>query len=234
MCQCPPGKQVCDGACINVQNDPANCGGCGIWCNWDQVCANAQCTCQNGMTECFGTCTYLTADPANCGACGNVCPGYPNWNAMVCASDGKGGAICTCPSPTTQTWCDATQVCSDLKTDTLNCGSCGNTCTIANEICAGGSCTCQAGQVLCPNACTWIEFDPYNCGGCGNICPATEVCTPDGKGGGMCACPVDSPTQCTRPNGQTFCANTNYDRNNCGKCGKVCGASQTCLAGKCQ
>src|SRR5215468_1008851 len=35
---CPAGKIPCGGTCIDAQNDPANCGVCGLGCGTGQCC----------------------------------------------------------------------------------------------------------------------------------------------------------------------------------------------------
>jgi hypothetical protein len=69
--------------------------------------------------------------------------------------------------------------CVDTKTDSSNCGRCGNACA-ADEDCRSGQCTlCQ--ESLCGNACVTLVSDPNNCGGCGNVCAPDQVCQ-----GGVC------------------------------------------------
>jgi hypothetical protein len=77
---CPTFLHCCSGACVNEQNDPLNCGGCGI------VCSGATPMCEAGH------CVAATCEPA-CGS-GQTC----------CLVDGpgpSGGPKCvdgpTCP-----------------------------------------------------------------------------------------------------------------------------------------
>ena len=65
--------------------------------------------------------------------------------------------------------------CFDLSTDTQNCGSCGNVCSLG-MVCIKGVCTCMAGLDVCNEKCTDTSIDPLNCGACGNICPANAIC----------------------------------------------------------
>jgi hypothetical protein len=69
------------------------------------------------------------------------------------------------------------------------------------------------------------------------VCPGGYVCqagqcqpgaAPDG--GVMCG---GSMIQCTDPTGKPICIDPNYDRNNCGVCGRVCGANLNCMNGAC-
>ncbi|MHB8418432.1 MAG: hypothetical protein ACYDCL_10180 [Myxococcales bacterium] len=82
------------GSCLDVLDDPRNCGACGVVCPSGQACSNGVCSgtaaaCGPGHTGGFcnldagpgylccpgGGCTNTLADPANCGACGVVCDG---------------------------------------------------------------------------------------------------------------------------------------------------------------
>src|SRR5215472_404190 len=40
---CAP-SQMCDGGCVDLQHDPANCGMCGHACGVNQVCSVGMCT----------------------------------------------------------------------------------------------------------------------------------------------------------------------------------------------
>jgi hypothetical protein len=68
---------VCEGECIDIQNDPDNCGGCGNVCPSSTpychagVCAEERCA--PGLTWCDPGCVDLNWDPYNCGACYNQC-----------------------------------------------------------------------------------------------------------------------------------------------------------------
>ena len=44
------------GACVFVEEDPANCGGCGTVCGSDEVCSDGACSvgCAEGLTSCDG------------------------------------------------------------------------------------------------------------------------------------------------------------------------------------
>src|SRR5512137_610692 len=55
---CASDQQLCQGACVGLATDPANCGACGAVCGAGQNCAS-------------GTCVYGTAQ--NCGAPGRTC-----------------------------------------------------------------------------------------------------------------------------------------------------------------
>src|SRR6185295_3305876 len=66
---------LCDGTCVDLATDNANCGACGNDCPQGTACRASHCdaTCPPGQIPCGGVCLDPSADPENCGACGNVC-----------------------------------------------------------------------------------------------------------------------------------------------------------------
>lgn len=81
---CPAGFRECNGRCVDVLRDPANCGACGRNCGTDRpnVCAGGSC-CADGSG----------AFPCNCTPSGGAC-------APVGAACCAGGAACAngvCP-----------------------------------------------------------------------------------------------------------------------------------------
>ena len=83
-----------DGTCVNLQNDPTNCGGCGVNCAPTDTCSNGMC-CGAGLTNCGGSCTDTQTDDDNCGSCGRECGlgcGLLGTGARVCRS-----GACVCP-----------------------------------------------------------------------------------------------------------------------------------------
>ena len=75
--------------------------------------------------------------------------------------------------PAAYTYCS--YKCTDLQTDTWNCGSCGNHCPMSG-LCTNGSCSCEKGKTPCDNECTDLQTDTWNCGSCGHIC-SSDHCT---------------------------------------------------------
>ena len=75
--------------------------------------------------------------------------------------------------------------CTDLQTNTANCGACGHACA-GSEACVGGSCVlaCPTGQTACAGHCVDTTSDTANCGVCGHACTGTQYCAAGACGGG--------------------------------------------------
>ncbi|MEC7521159.1 MAG: hypothetical protein VYE22_14880 [Myxococcota bacterium] len=97
MCvlSCGGGTTQCGASCVDTDNDPANCGGCGAACmgaNATDVCVGGACRylCDPGYGDCDaavdGCETDLSSDAANCGACGNACSGGATCSGGACRS----------------------------------------------------------------------------------------------------------------------------------------------------
>lgn len=73
---CPPGKELCQSGCVDLQTDDDNCGACGTACGAGQVCISGACTCTAGSCPdgcCAGDqCNPGTTD-AFCGRNGETC-----------------------------------------------------------------------------------------------------------------------------------------------------------------
>lgn len=81
---CMNGGLCCAGTCVDGQNDPTNCGACGLNCgapNATTTCRAGACAlsgCSPGFKDCDGKygngCEADSmSDPNNCGGCGNIC-----------------------------------------------------------------------------------------------------------------------------------------------------------------
>lgn len=64
--------------------------------------------------------------------------------------------------------CDG--ACTDVLTDELNCGACGNVVEVVGGICEGGEVTCTGGRTICDDVCVDLTNDLTNCGACGTVC----------------------------------------------------------------
>ena len=241
--------------------DQNHCGGCNIACQSGEACAEGVCvqnSCKGdkpdlcvveGQNVCKNT---KGTDAENCGACGHVCANNPATNA---SSNTCKEGVCqyTCNSGYTN--CGGVTAASincikttDLQTDGQNCGSCGNVCG-AGKACAGGKCvqnSCSGtnpdlcvvdGKNVCKNT---KSNDAANCGACNYACannPATNASSSTCKAG-VCQYTCDSGyTNCGGVTASSIrCIKTTdmqTDGQNCGTCGKVCGAGEACVGGKC-
>lgn len=66
-------------------------------------------------------------------------------------------------------------VCTDLTSDSNNCGVCANTCG-TGQACMNRVCLCTGGKTLCNGTCVDTTSDPTNCGFCSHNCQSTS-CT---------------------------------------------------------
>ncbi len=140
-----------------------------------------------------------------CQTTADCCPG-PNANGNVyCKQVKKSAKVCaTCPAET-PTACNGG--CVDTNDDSLNCGTCGTVCH-GTTSCVNGSCQCPAGLHLCAD------------GSCKECCGDTD-CDYLGPGANPKCC-------------DGMCVSLRRDENNCGACGNVCWADQSCVNDRCE
>jgi len=130
-CACSAPYQLCNGACVNVQTDPRNCGTCGAsdCANKNMACSAGQCVCgpntPNGLEICFrpgqvrGTCwggscvlpalgvgcnTAADCVPGGCSAPGGFCLGTIEVAGEVSCGDDIGSSVI----------CGASEGCTDF------------------------------------------------------------------------------------------------------------------------
>ncbi len=193
--KCKKGYEDCnedmsDGCEANLKSSRLDCGTCGNACADGNSCRGGKCQkgCQSNEFLCDGACLnrqiYHLAD--SCEECQAF---YGD-----CNGDVKDG-------------CE-----TNLKTDSENCGVCGNACPPESE-CAGGKCveTCDETEQRCDEAC--VKFATAHMKSC-TVCENDYLnCDKNISNG----CEVEKLT----------------DPNNCGSCGNVCGAEKRCVKGKC-
>ncbi len=237
-------KSAANGCEITTLSDAKNCGACGKDCgvvaNGTTSCGSGVCavTCNPGFFDCDanagnGCEVNVSIDAKNCGKCGTVCPSYPN-STPGCANSACNISACTGAFLN----CDLNLVngCEvNGGTDVKSCGKCGNVCpAVANGAvaCAAGACgigSCNAGFKDCKNGyadgCeTPVSADINNCGACNNKCAVangTPGCTNSTCGVAACSAGF---ADCKNGYADGCETATTGDVNNCGACGKVCGA----------
>lgn len=122
-------------------------------------------------------------------------------------------------------------VCTNVVSDSQNCGSCGNVCP-SGVTCALGRCECEAPMLGCDGLCVDPSTSREHCGACGNACEEGESCLE-----GRCVVQCDEPSircRSSEAEGPAFvCADVSTDANNCGGCGSRCAGGATCEDGRC-
>jgi hypothetical protein len=129
------------------------------------------------------TCGSVESDPRICGRCGNACT-VPT-NAMATCSAGRCGFTCN-PGYADCDRDPANGCETNTRIDRLNCGGCGNACTVMNGTpsCTMGTCgiaSCIGYFADCDgnpiNGCEVNLFESTtHCGMCGRRCPTNSVC----------------------------------------------------------
>lgn len=171
--------------------------------------------------------------------------------AVACSSDdGSIDAVAACgatgqyvcrtnckrPYPFAPPKCDL--YCTDLETDSDNCGSCDHVCPPA-QTCVSGTCrvACPLGDSPCPDdagtmRCVNTNTDDHSCGACGHECKPGWVCE-NGTCLSSCGNVSSGLRLCNSADGTPFCAHIETDTRNCGKCGAACRHNQDCVGGFC-
>lgn len=102
---------------------------------------------------------------------------------------------------------------------------------------------CPGKKIRCGLLCVDVRHSKEHCGGCFVGCPNPGQCV-SGQCLRTCDLGCESFEECNSDNycgckdGSTHCGaqcvDMGRDREHCGACGVVCGAQETCIAGRCQ
>jgi hypothetical protein len=246
---------VDDGCETSLDDDPMNCGLCGVACKAGEICWKGGCGCPSGYTQCGDSCVQLDQDDSNCGACGHQCTDpppdagptvWPCGPSVVPPASGVNCLAAKCGVHCSPGFGNCnTDACGDgcetfLLTDHDHCGACGNKCR-DDQACVGGKCICDADKTRCGGDCVDLESDPLNCGACGNACPGA---TGDGfsvHGSPICTlgrCGYDCPpgyADCDHRIENGCEVDLMVDPNHCGSCSAQCDlkGGQPCAGGRC-
>lgn len=174
---CACGLTMCNGACVDLANDPNHCGSCPNGCAHSAYCAAGSCTCRPTYTACGSSCVQLASDPDRCGGCAAT----PCTAGQKCEASGCHSGACTGGL----TGCDVggRLACVDLASGIPYCGACGVVCA-PDEVCAAGKCARYAPATPCTSCpcvgCTALVGSTTCCpgiaGGSAPICVAAATC----------------------------------------------------------
>jgi stigma-specific protein Stig1 len=218
--RCAASHIDCNGRCVDAQNDPNNCGGCGRKCKPGVSCEDALC---DGV-------------PAGGGASGGGASG----DGGSSADSGAGGSSAAAGEEDdagnlSDANPDGDAGCLPPYNTSAKCGDCQTKCSAAKPNCAPYGkdeyvcvATCQSPLVECDGQCVESTFTtPEACGGCNVHCSgAKPLCSPNGDGLYICKALCEAPlVPC---NGQ--CVEPTFDTpEGCGACNAACPAAQpTC------
>ncbi|MEW5849732.1 MAG: hypothetical protein AB2A00_13020 [Myxococcota bacterium] len=238
---CAGGYVLCDGTCVNPQNNALYCGASGACtateagqeCGVGSYCDNGACVvpCPAGLVSCGGQCVDPLSDPDYCGASRNCAGPYVGQDCVagqVC--NGNGACATECAAG----YVNCGGICVNPLTDAQYCGAYGDctgnadgTACPTGQVCnGGGQCAdaCLPGWVSCGGVCINPDSDARFCAaygdctgnGAGEACPNGYLC--DGTG----ECAVECAAGYVNCNG--ICVDPNNDPLRCGAYGACTGA----------
>lgn len=207
----------CNGQCVDAQNDPNNCGGCGRKCKPGVTCQDALC---EGVPAGGG---------GSGGSSGNDA-GSEAGSSAEGGAGGSGGAAGTDdPGNLTDAHPDGDAGCMPPYNTSAACGDCHTQCPSAKPNCApygNDQYVCVAGcegpLVACNGQCVdpSLYTTPDACGGCDVKCTGSKpYCSPNSDGNYLCKASCDAPLSAC--NGQ--CVDKVFDTpEECGACNNQC------------
>lgn len=159
--KCSAPKAVCDGSCIDMSADQANCGACGFACQADETCSESSCigadgsvSCAPDLVACDGKCRNTAADDLHCGACGKACGEGKTCEDSTCVLDcpGYGETLCG------DKCCGIDETCNE------------------NSQCVPDEGVCPGSEKMCGAACVDTRISDQHCGDCDKPCGTGETC----------------------------------------------------------
>jgi hypothetical protein len=94
-CVCKTSYTLCNGICVNEQNDSTNCGACAKVCQSGLICQSGKCACPSGTQLCRGACVPLC--PSMTSSCFDPNSGL-TWAATSAGQVDYATAVATCAS----------------------------------------------------------------------------------------------------------------------------------------
>jgi hypothetical protein len=243
ICRCESGKTICgelDPFCVDLQNDPANCGACGHACPPGAGCSRGVCcpaarTCPDRCCSAFQEC----CDDGICRLKGRCCPPSRACGKTCCAPGQRccngvcqpAGQECACPPErdcteydlgccAEDTYCTVDYDGAPVCCGTPPCGGDGYCCG-AGDQCLAGRC-CDPGAMTTDGQCCGVTGSRMIA--CGTACcdGSAEVCV----GGSCCNKTMVAAGECCKYippcNGQCCearenCASLNGEPEHCVK-----------------
>lgn len=209
---CADGYTECNLKCVDLANDPLNCGECGKSCPAGLSCLAGACK-QGGLAGASGGGQGGASGAGQGGAAGKGGTGGDAGSAGTSGSAGSAGAGGSCAGKPCGT------ACVDTTSDPNNCGDCDVVCTTG--VCINSLCGCNPPLVDCGGTCVNLTNDPAHCGDCTIVC-ATGICQAS-----SCVCPTPL-VDCSGA-----CIDTKNDPDHCGDCTTVC-PTGVCQDSACQ
>ena len=215
--ECRDGWILCDGVCVDAENDAMNCGGCGVECPSWAECRVGACI---GRTD-GGTLDgdVFDADLPDGAPRDGFDVDSPQFIPDGDLPDGElpDGALPDGALP------DGALPDGALPDGALPDGALRDGSLPDGAVDAGPCGTCAVDQLCCGASCVDPTADPRHCGGCGMACTVEEECVAS-----VCEPICELPTVYC----DGLCVLLDVDPDNCGVCGRRC-PTGLCSAGMC-
>ncbi len=194
----------CDSGCVDLLEDPMNCGFCGHQCGANAECNNGTCECANNdVADCNNDlnrrdtpisngCEVPLSAATTCGSCTTNCTTLPGVSSASCGGSAGARACVINTCATNRADCDLA-VNTGCEIDLRALTTCGTSCatrTNCTTLPFVGSTTCSAAGACVINTCgaprrgdcdsmssTGCETDLFVNTSCGTTCGGRSNCT---------------------------------------------------------